>query len=75
MNRLGLEEIDLKGPWREVLAGAEKGRSFVLPGDSEEGRRLAYQLVERRWARGPPARPLAGVQVFEWRATLSPYCR
>ncbi|CAK0903497.1 unnamed protein product, partial [Prorocentrum cordatum] len=75
MNRLGLEEIDLKGPWREVLAGAEKGRPLVLPGDSEEGRRLAYQLVERRRARGPPAGPLAGVQVFEWRATLSPYCR
>ncbi|CAK0880153.1 unnamed protein product [Prorocentrum cordatum] len=75
MNRLGLEEIDLKGPWREVLAGAEKGRPLVLPGDSEEGRRLAYQLVERRRARGPPAGPLARVQVFEWRATLSPYCR
>ncbi|CAK0826150.1 unnamed protein product, partial [Prorocentrum cordatum] len=64
MNRFGLEEIDLKGPWREVLAGAEKGRPLVLPGDSEEGRRLAYQLVERRRARGPPAGPLAGVQVF-----------
>ena len=32
MNRLGLREINLKGPWMEILKDVERGRPLTLPG-------------------------------------------
>ena len=53
MNRLGLVELDLRTPWLETLGGIKKGQPLVMPGDTQEQRTRALQLMARREAPGP----------------------
>ena len=48
---------------------------MTLPLDSEEHRRAAFQLMERRRVGRPCVQPLTGTHFLEYRATLALYGR